>query len=250
MNTTDARSSSRWPSRDHRSPRRERRRHRHVSSRFATASIRRTPMPREVVVDGRGSKPDHLDLIAERDGEPVGAASAAKFGGAPDGEFAYLTIRVVARSTAAGCRHGAPPARLRARARARQVRGFYVFVRHDDETRSATTGARLRGDRPHAGRVPRPRDRRGRAAARPPGSRSSRCTTRARPRHVRGCARGGCGHPVGDAASRAGTFEQWRDAALRGAACSASSRSSRSRTVASSATRSSAAQARTRPSTG
>ena len=43
-------------------------------------------MPREVVLDDR-RKPDHLDLIAERDGVPVGAASTAKFGGAPDGEL-------------------------------------------------------------------------------------------------------------------------------------------------------------------
>jgi predicted N-acetyltransferase YhbS len=52
-----------------------------------------TPMPREVVVEDR-KRPDHLDLIAERDGAPVGVASTSKFGGAPDGEFASLTIRV------------------------------------------------------------------------------------------------------------------------------------------------------------
>lgn len=52
-----------------------------------------TPMPREVVVEDR-KKPDQLDLIAERGGAPVGVASTSKFGGAPDGEFAYLTIRV------------------------------------------------------------------------------------------------------------------------------------------------------------
>ena len=39
-------------------------------------------MPREVVVDDR-KRPDHLDLLAERDGEPVGVASVSKFGGAP-----------------------------------------------------------------------------------------------------------------------------------------------------------------------
>jgi len=43
-----------------------------------------TPLPREVVLDDR-QDPEHLDLIAERDGIPVGAASASKFGGAPDG---------------------------------------------------------------------------------------------------------------------------------------------------------------------
>jgi predicted N-acetyltransferase YhbS len=51
------------------------------------------PMPREVVIDDR-KRPDHLDLIAELAGEPVGVASVSKFAGAPDGGFAYLTIRV------------------------------------------------------------------------------------------------------------------------------------------------------------
>jgi predicted N-acetyltransferase YhbS len=54
-----------------------------------------TPMPREVVVEDR-KRPDQLDLIAEQDGGPVGVASTSKFGGAPEGEFAYLTIRVPA----------------------------------------------------------------------------------------------------------------------------------------------------------
>lgn len=53
-----------------------------------------TPMPREVVLDDR-QQPDHLDLIAERDNAPAGAASTSKFGGAPDGDLAYLTMRVI-----------------------------------------------------------------------------------------------------------------------------------------------------------
>jgi L-amino acid N-acyltransferase YncA len=54
-----------------------------------------TPMPREVVVDDR-KRPDQLDLLAERDGECVGAASVSKHGADLDGEFAYLTMRVLA----------------------------------------------------------------------------------------------------------------------------------------------------------
>ena len=41
-----------------------------------------TPMQREGVVEDR-KRPDHLDLLADLDGVPVGAASASKFGGAP-----------------------------------------------------------------------------------------------------------------------------------------------------------------------
>jgi predicted N-acetyltransferase YhbS len=53
-----------------------------------------TPMPRDIVVDDR-RKPDQLDLIAELDGKPVGVASVSKFGGDPEGELAFVTIRVV-----------------------------------------------------------------------------------------------------------------------------------------------------------
>ncbi len=90
-----------------------------------------TPMPRAVVLDDR-RKPDHIDLIAERDGVPVGAASTAKFGGAPDGEFAYLTMRVLREER----RQGVGTAlHRRASEHARQLdkSRFYVVVRDDDE---------------------------------------------------------------------------------------------------------------------
>jgi predicted N-acetyltransferase YhbS len=56
-----------------------------------------TPIPREAVLDMRDDPAKgNLDLIAELDGEPVGAASAAKHGAAPDGVFSLMTIRVTA----------------------------------------------------------------------------------------------------------------------------------------------------------
>ncbi|NUR78620.1 MAG: GNAT family N-acetyltransferase [Thermoleophilia bacterium] len=56
-----------------------------------------TPIPREAVLDMRNDPAKgNLDLLAELDGEPVGAASAAKHGGAPEGDLAWMTIRVVA----------------------------------------------------------------------------------------------------------------------------------------------------------
>jgi RimJ/RimL family protein N-acetyltransferase len=89
-----------------------------------------TPMPREVVVDDR-KQPDHLDLLAYCDGEPVGAASTSKFGGDREGEFAYLTIRVVAEHR----RRGVGTAlHTRASEHAKQLgkERFYVVVRADD----------------------------------------------------------------------------------------------------------------------
>jgi GNAT superfamily N-acetyltransferase len=89
------------------------------------------PMPREVVVDER-TKPDHVDLIGEIDGVPVGVASTSKFGGAPDGEFAYLSIRVVAEQR----RQGVGTAlHLEASEHARGLRKsrFYVVVRDVDD---------------------------------------------------------------------------------------------------------------------
>ena len=51
------------------------------------------PMPRAVVVEDR-KRPDHRDLVAELDGDAVGVASVSAFGGAPDGDLAYVTLRV------------------------------------------------------------------------------------------------------------------------------------------------------------
>ena len=98
-----------------------------------------TPMPRAVVLQDR-QKPDHLDLIAERDGVPVGAASTSKFGGAPDGEYAYLTMRVPREERRQGVgsalhRRASEHARLLGKER------FYVVVRADDEGSSGYYGA-------------------------------------------------------------------------------------------------------------
>jgi GNAT superfamily N-acetyltransferase len=89
-----------------------------------------TPMPRDVVVADR-AKPDHLDLIAEVDGDPVGVASTSKFGGAPDGDLAYVTIRVLREHRRRGVgtalhRRASEHARLLGKSR------FYTAVRHDD----------------------------------------------------------------------------------------------------------------------
>ena len=51
------------------------------------------PMPRAVVVEDR-KRPHHVDLVAELGGEPVGVATASDFGGAPDSDLAYVTLRV------------------------------------------------------------------------------------------------------------------------------------------------------------
>jgi GNAT superfamily N-acetyltransferase len=88
------------------------------------------PMPRDVVVGDR-LRPDHLDLLAYVDGEPVGAASTAKFGGAPAGEFAYLTLRVVGSHRRQGV-GSALHARAEEHARSLGKSRFYAVVRHDD----------------------------------------------------------------------------------------------------------------------
>jgi len=89
------------------------------------------PMPRDVVVEDR-KKPDQLDLLAERHGEPVGASSVSRFGGSPEGEFAYVTIRVVAEHRRAGV---GTMLHLRASEHARGLgkSRFYAVVRDDDE---------------------------------------------------------------------------------------------------------------------
>jgi predicted N-acetyltransferase YhbS len=99
-----------------------------------------TPMPREVVVEDR-KKPDQLDLIAERDGEPVGAASASKFGGSPEGDFAYVTMRVVAEHRRVGV---GTMLHLRASEHARDLgkSRFYAVVRDDDEDSTGYYAAR------------------------------------------------------------------------------------------------------------
>jgi mycothiol synthase len=89
-----------------------------------------TPIPREAVVDQR-RRPDNLDLIAELGGVPVGAATVAKFGGAPDGDVAYLTIRVVADARRQGV-GTALHRRASDHARSLGKSGHLVVVRADD----------------------------------------------------------------------------------------------------------------------
>jgi L-amino acid N-acyltransferase YncA len=88
------------------------------------------PYPREVVVEDM-KKADYLGLIAELDGAPVGAGSAGVFGGAPDGEFAFVSIRVVAEARRQGVGTALD---LRCSRRARELgkTRLYAMARHDD----------------------------------------------------------------------------------------------------------------------
>lgn len=88
------------------------------------------PLPRELVVEDT-QKPDRLLLIAELDGEPVGAGSVGRFDGDPDGEYAFGTIRVVAEARRRGVGTALD---LRCSQHARELgkTGLYVMVRYDD----------------------------------------------------------------------------------------------------------------------
>lgn len=90
-----------------------------------------SPLPREIVVDDE-KKPDYLGLIAELDGEPVGAGSVAKFGGAPDGEYAFMSIRVVAEARRRGV-GTALDARCSEHAHELGKTRLFVAARYDDE---------------------------------------------------------------------------------------------------------------------
>lgn len=83
------------------------------------------------------TKPDNLDLIAERDCVAVGVATVSKFGGAPDGDLAYTTLRVPREERRQGI--GTPSS----------------TARHGTR---ATSGRRVRGARTRARRSPRARD--------------------------------------------------------------------------------------------
>jgi L-amino acid N-acyltransferase YncA len=89
-----------------------------------------TPMPREAVLDQR-RRPGNLDLIAELDGVPVGAATTDEFGGSPGGDLAYLTIRVLRERRRSGV-GSALHARAASHARSLGKSRFYAVVRHDD----------------------------------------------------------------------------------------------------------------------
>jgi L-amino acid N-acyltransferase YncA len=99
-----------------------------------------SPLPREVVVEDQ-AKPGHLGLIAELDGAPVGAGSAGRFGGAPDGELAAVSIRVVeeARRRGVGI---ALDRRCSQHARELGKTRLFTFVRGDDRDSLGYFGAR------------------------------------------------------------------------------------------------------------
>lgn len=89
------------------------------------------PYPREVVVEDM-KQPDHLGLIAELDGAPVGAGSAGLFYGDRDGEFGFFSIRVVAEARRRGV-GTALDLRCSQHAGALGKTRLYVMARHDDE---------------------------------------------------------------------------------------------------------------------
>lgn len=102
------------------------------------------PMPRAVVVEDRKS-PDHVDLLAELDGAPAGVASASNFGGVPDGDLAYVTLRVPREHR----RQGVGTAlHARASEHAEQLgkSRFYCVVRADDADSLAYYAARGYGE--------------------------------------------------------------------------------------------------------
>jgi mycothiol synthase len=98
------------------------------------------PMSREAVLDQR-RQPGNLDLIAELDGVPAGVATVARFGGAPDGDLAYLTIRVVREHRRKGV-GTALHRRVSEHARSLGKGGTLVMVRADDPDSLGYYGAR------------------------------------------------------------------------------------------------------------
>jgi predicted N-acetyltransferase YhbS len=99
-----------------------------------------TPMPRAWVIEQR-TKPDNLDLIAERDGVAVGVATVSKFGGAPDGDLAYTTLRVPREERRQGIGRTLFH-RTSQHARELGKTGTLVVVRHDDVDSLAFYAAR------------------------------------------------------------------------------------------------------------
>ena len=89
------------------------------------------PYPRAVLVDDM-KKPDHLGLIAELDGEPVGAASAGLFYGDRDGEFGFASFRVVAEARRRGV-GTALDVRCSQHVRELGKTRLFMMVRYDDE---------------------------------------------------------------------------------------------------------------------
>ena len=89
------------------------------------------PYPRAVLVDDM-TKPDHLGLIAELDGESVGAGSAGLFYGDRDGEYGFATLRVAAEARRRGV-GTALDARCSQHVRALGKTRLFVMARYDDE---------------------------------------------------------------------------------------------------------------------
>jgi GNAT superfamily N-acetyltransferase len=101
---------------------------------------RESPMPREWVIEQR-TKPGNLDLLAERGGVPVGVATVSKFNGAPDGELAHTTLRVIRDERRRGV-GSALFRRTSQHARELGKTGTLVVVRHDDRDSLAFYAAR------------------------------------------------------------------------------------------------------------
>ena len=102
------------------------------------------PMPRAVVVEDR-KRPSHVDLVAEIEGEAVGVASASNYGGAPDSDLAYVTLRVPREHR----RRGVGTAlHVRASEHAERLgkSRFYCVVRADDSDSLAYYAARGYGE--------------------------------------------------------------------------------------------------------
>lgn len=99
-----------------------------------------TPMPLDAVLDQR-RQPDNLDLIAELDGVAVGVATTAEFGGAPGGDLAYVTLRVLPDERRKGV-GTALHVRASDHARSLGKSRFYAVVRHDDADSLAYYGSR------------------------------------------------------------------------------------------------------------
>lgn len=165
-----------------------------------------TPMPRAVVVDDR-KRPDHLDLLALVEGEPTGVASTSIFGGAPNGDLAYLTLRVPREQRRRGIgtalhRRASEHARTLGKSR------FYCVVRGDDADSHGYYGARGYGE------VGRMQDAYleldALAASRPTGLEIVAITPDLERLVYEVALEADADVPSGEARS-SGSFEQWRD---------------------------------------
>lgn len=98
-----------------------------------------TPVIRETVLDDRAQR-GHLDLLALAGGEPVGVASTEPYMGAPNGDLAYISLRVLHEHRRRGIgtelhRRASEHARALGKAR------FYCVFRSDDADSARYYGA-------------------------------------------------------------------------------------------------------------